>query len=219
MDYISMSDIRTKLLLGTSICAVAMMFVMAAGVDAFKTNTSVVEPGQIMGHVTVLAVHPDGSMYYSQGDNFIQDLGIDAALLNIFDGTNANGEFDCMRIGNGTATDQIALNEELPDLDITCDNQPGGNDNQVSNILTSPSGVGGTGSVDLVVQFAALTANDMNQPSSSNSITEALLMQDTTAASPGGGQTDSVVLSHVAITAVPVVEGTVVTLTYTMTLK
>jgi len=213
-----MSDIRTKLLLGTSIGALAMMFVMAAGVDAFKTNTSVVEPGKIMGHVTVLAVHPDGSMSYSQGDNFIQDLGIDAALLLLFDGTADAGEFDCMRIGNGTATDQIALNEELPDLNITCDNQPGGNANEVSNPVASPNSPAGGGSVDMVVEFAPLTANDMNQPESSNSITEALLMQDTTGGTPGGGQVDSVVLSHVAITAVPVVEGTVITLTYTMEL-
>ncbi len=210
-----MSDIRTKLLLGTSIGALAMMFVMAAGVDAFKTNTSVVEPGQIMGHVTVLAVHPDGSMSYSQGDNFIQDLGIDAALIQLFDGTNAGGEFDCMRIGNGTASDQATLNEELADLNITCDNSA--NVNAVSNIVTSPNSVNNGGSVDLVVEFAALTADDMNQPSSSNSITEALLMQDD-GATPGGTQTESAVLSHVAITPVPVVESTVVTLTYTMEL-
>ena len=69
-----MSDIRTKLLLGTSISSVTIMLFMAAG---FATNTTELFTTELIlplnGHVTVMAVNPDGTVSYAQGDNFILD--------------------------------------------------------------------------------------------------------------------------------------------------
>ena len=83
MVFRLMSDIRTKLLLGTSIGAVTMMFVMAAGID-FSNDANVTEMGvPIMGHATVMAIHPDGSAQYAQGDNEIMGEGKDIAAKEV----------------------------------------------------------------------------------------------------------------------------------------
>jgi len=66
-----MSDISAKLLLGTIIGAITMMFVMASGF-AFSSDVATTEKYiPMMGHATVMAVNPDGSVSYAQGDNAI----------------------------------------------------------------------------------------------------------------------------------------------------
>jgi len=213
-----MSDIQTKLLLGTSIGAVAMIFVMAAGSDAFQSNTSATDTGLIMGHVTVMAVHPDGSTSYSQSDNLILDAGRQEAFKQLFDGTRADvaGEFDCMRLGNAT-TPVLAtagLTSVLPTLPISCDD-----DNTPSNaaFVNDCTGASST-SADLVTVFDAITGTDVNTDGA-NLLTESLLMQRT-GTSPEGGLVDTTILSHALLgTPVSIVLGTVVTLTYTMTLS
>ena len=216
--YRSMSDIRTKLLLGTSIGAVAMIFVIAAGFGAIQFNTSATETGLIMGHVTVMAVHPDGSTSYSQSDNLILDAGRNEAFNQLFNGsrTDASGEFDCMRLGNATtpALADVGLTESTMILPISCDD-----DNEAKNAAFANDCTGTSSTVaDLVTVFDAITAPDLNADGS-NTLTESLLMQDA-ATSPGGGTTNTIILSHALLgTPVSVVLGTEVTLTYTMTLS
>jgi len=213
-----MSDILTKLLLGTSIGAVAMIFVIAAGFGAFQFNTSATDTGLIMGHVTVMAVHPDGSTAYSQSDNLILDAGRNEAFKQLFDGgrTDATAEFDCMRLGNATNPDvaDVGLTESLPFLKIECDDDNTTSNPQIADDCAGASSTAG----DLIVEFPAITAPDVNT-NGANSLTEALLMQDG-AASPDGTLVNTIILSHAILgTPVSVVLGTVVTLTYTMTLS
>jgi len=188
----SMSDIRTKLLLGTSIGALAMIFVMAAGVDAFETKaTTAIQATGINGHVTVMAVHPDGSTSYAQGDNAIVPAGRAQAAAHLF-GTTAK-PFNCINIGEGNIAGTPAdIDVALTDTGATC-----------GGAITNPQAAG---VVDIVVPFAALTANDV-APGLTAEITEATLED-----------IDGIVLSHVDITTVNGVEGTLITITYTMTL-
>jgi len=205
MVFRSMSDIRTKLLLGTSIGALAMIFVMAAGVDQLKTNVSVVESSTpiLMGHVTAVAVHADGSMSYVQGDNAIQNLGRDAALLQLFDGTaaSATGEFDCVRIGTGDGTAAGGIDGAMGTTNgPACDD-----DNALSNVQAA-AGNANVAEGDIIATFPALQAGDLT--GGSVTITEATLENGA-----------NVVISHVALGAS--ITGnldTVITITYTMTL-
>ena len=197
-----MSDKRTKLLLGTSIGALAMIFVMAAGVDAFKTTTTM-DSSMLLGHVTIMAVNPDGSMSYVQTDNVIQNLGRDAALLHLISGTDAGGEFDCMRIGTGDgsgvgiATPMVTTNGQACDTDNTSSNQ----------ILAADKTNVASGNV--VALFPDLVLADLVTVAGvSVTVTEATLEN-------GGG----VVLSHVVLgTAITGNVGTAITINYTMTL-
>jgi len=201
----SMSDIRTKLLLGTTIGALAMIFVMAAGVDPLKTNVSVVESNIpiLMGHVTVTAVHADGSMSYVQTDNVIQNAGRDAALLHLISGTDAGGEFDCMRIGTGDGT---GVGIETPM--VTTSGQACDGDNTSSNPIAAADN-GGVASGNVVAAFTALELTDLITVAGvSVTVTEATLEN------VGG-----VVLSHVTLgTAITGNLDTVITINYTMTL-
>ena len=194
----SMSDIRTKLLLGTSIGALAMVFAMAAGVEALNTESAIAfEPGQMMGHATVLAVHPDGSMSYAQGDNVLNNPGIDQAMVQLF--SQAGTAFDCITMGTGAGTGST-MNSALATTGSTCDNT-----GTVSNIQTAAANAG-VGSVDIVVEFAGLQAGDLT--AGAVTITEVTL-------NDGGG----VVLSHTGVGPIEGVIGTIVTITYTMDLS
>jgi len=202
-----MSDIRTKILLGTTLGAFAMIFVMAAGVDAFNTNTSVASNGYtVNAHVTMMAVHPDGSVSYSQGDNLSQDLGKDVALKALFDESSQSLTvfFDCIRIGDeGTPTlTGPAVNpmNAAATAAAACDA-----DGTLGNIELSSAGTVGEASGDLVASFTML-AGDLTD--GSVTITEASLEN-----------AGAVVISHVALgTAVTANLDTVVTVTYTMSL-
>ncbi len=55
-----MSDIRTRILLGTSISAITIMFVMAAGLSTVTSEASVNDKSfGLNGHVTIMAVNPE----------------------------------------------------------------------------------------------------------------------------------------------------------------
>ena len=200
-----MSDIRTKLLLGTTIGALAMIFVMAAGVDSLKTNVSVVESNVpvLLGHVTVTAVHADGSMSYVQTDNVIQNLGRDAALLQLISGTGAGGEFDCMRIGTGDGSGVGIATPMITTSGQACDT-----DNTSSNPILAAAN-GGVASGNVVALFPDLVLADLVTVAGvSVTVTEATLEN-------GAG----VVLSHVVLgTAITGNLNTAITINYTMTL-
>ena len=203
-----MSDIRTKLLLGTTIGALAMIFVMAAGVDPLKTNVSAVESNtpMLMGHVTVTAVHADGSMSYVQGDNAIQNLGRDAALIQLFDGTAAvdTGVFDCMRIGTG----QGAINADITTPMVTTSAQACDTSSTVSNILLAAAN-GGTASGNLVATFPGLALTDLITVTGVSVTVSEVVLENLA----------GVVLSHVALgTNVTANLNTAITINYTMTL-
>jgi len=191
--------------LGTTIGALAMIFVMAAGVDSLKTNVSVVESNIpiLMGHVTVTAVHADGSMSYVQTDNVIQNLGRDAALLHLISGTDAGGEFDCMRIGTGDGTG-VGITEPM----VTTNGQACDTNNTSSNPIAAADN-GGVASGNVVALFPDLVLADLVTVAGvSVTVTEATLEN------VGG-----VVLSHVTLgTAITGNEGTAITINYTMTL-
>jgi len=201
MFFRSMSDIRTKLLLGTSIGALAMIFVMAAGVDAFDTNTGTAVQGTMLnGHITAIAIHPDGSMSYSQGDNAIQDTGLDPAASQLFDSATALAAnvFDCIRIGTGN----IAGNA---------------NDIHIAMVTTSAQvcGEGSTlvaggdpGDIAITADFTMAAGDLLDNGATTVTVTEAVLEDS-------GGN----VLSKVDLAAgVTGNLGTTITITYTMTL-
>ena len=204
-----MSDIRTKLLLGTTMGALAMMFVMAVGVDAFDTTTTTaVQPGVLMGHATVMAVHPDGSMSYSQGDNAIIAGGLVPAITQLMDGTVAvaGNVFNCVRIGTGApgapsgnvGAGAITL---LPTT--TAQNCDG---------AATTANAGGAATINTSFTIVGTDVAPVN--TGTVTIQEALL-EDATG-SPGGAD----VLSHVVLAApVGAITGTVVSIAFTLTLS
>jgi len=196
----SMSDIRTKLLLGTSIGALAMIFVMAVGVDAFNTESTIaVQSGTLNGHATVMAIHPDGSISYVQTDNIIVDAGVDVAIDNLFDATAAAAAtpFDCIEMGSGAGTSTTALDAALGAAGPICSGA-------ATNPVAAPNAA-----VDIVSVFPALVAADMTDGGQTTvTITEVVLENSS-----------GVIISHVELTTdIGAVVGTIVTITYTMTL-
>jgi len=202
-----MSDIRTKILLGTTLGAFAMIFVMAAGVNAFNTNTSVASSGYtVNAHVTMMAVHTDGTVSYAQGDNASQDLGKDVALGALF---NENVQsltvfFDCIRIGDEGTPDLTgpAVNpmNAAATAAPSCDD-----DGTLTAIELSADGTVGEASGDLITTFT-IAADDLT--AGSVTVTEASLEN-----------AGAVVISHVALgTAVTANLDTVITVTYTMSI-
>ncbi len=207
-----MSDIRTKILLGTTVGALAMIFVMAAGFNVLNTETGIAaQSGKLNGHVTLMAVNPDGSTSYAQGDNVIIDAGKVAASIQLFDianiiGTNA-GVFECIVMGSGTpaADGADTIGAALIATGQGCVADAVG----ASAVTVSAGGLDAPASTDIVVEFPALVLADLvTIVDTSVTITEVVLEN-------AGGQD----LSSVGLTADVVgVLGTVVTITYTMTL-
>jgi len=209
----SMSDIRTKLLLGTSIGALAMVFTMAAGVDVLNTESgTAMESGKILGHVTALAVHPDGSMQYLQTDNLLNNPGLDGALVHLFS-AGGNGAFNCIRMGSGAAGTLTVMNTNLVGTGASCDTTADGNDDVLSTVQTAtgtPAGATLPAKGDIVVEFGGLAANDLIQTAATTVAITEVTLQDSA----------GLVLSHVGIDpAIAGVLGTVVTITYTMELS
>jgi len=200
-----MSDIRTKLLLGTTISAVTIMFVMASGVNIFANDTSASEKGfAINGHVTVLAVHPDGSTSYSQTDNVILGSGKTLAATQLFDasagGASLAEAFNCVALGKDATVDTTtsALTDPMIATVPQCDTD--GIANPVQGIT------GGVGEEITIIppDFTILAAD-------AGTITEVILGQ-----AIAGFQLTGV-LSHVDITDVTVATNTLLTITYTVT--
>ncbi len=191
-----MSDIRTKLLLGTTLASVAMIFVMAVGVDAFDTkSTTATQASGIMGHVTAMAVNPDGSATYAQGDNLIVAASLTAAQQQIHDASTSTAAlvFDCMRLGSGDGTgDDLVGATELTNTGQVCDDD--------STMDVTAPGVG-----ELISTFTIAAADlTLCTVTISDVVLETI------------GVT---VISHVGLAAdVPAVLNTVVTITFEMTL-
>jgi len=198
-----MSDIRTKLLLGTSITAVALMLALVSGMGLSTSEMSVSETDyKLLGHATVMAVNPDGITSYSQSDNIILTIGRDAAALRLF-GTAPAGTapFVCIQLGDGAGpvvADTDAGNDSaLTNTFVECDQTSG------------ESLAAATGAANEFKIVAIITINAADAPTD---ITEVALGNGTDGTTGFTGA-----LSHFALaTAIPVVDGTVVTVTYTM---
>jgi len=135
-----MSDIRTKILLGTTISAVSVMLVMAVGMASIQTNTPAETLG-LVGHFAVVVNNPDGSAYYSQGDNTVVGAGKLAVGDDLFDGSDANeqGQFVCTRLGIGNPN--VAAAEDIATLltntNEACDVSASGNCNNAGTNAVS----------------------------------------------------------------------------------
>lgn len=206
MVFRLMSDIRTKLLLGTSIGAVTMIFVMAAGIDFSNDANVTVQSFPIMGHVEVLAVNPDGSTTYVQSDNEIVGVGKDRAAIELF--STQTGPFICVGAGtSGTVVETLSgLSTPLATTLVVCDGT-GGAQTQAGQDSAGNS----QGNQRTVA--ATITIIDGTQ-----TLTEVALSNAGGAGLMNTGAFTGGVLSHVDLAQnVDVVEGTEVTITFTMT--
>ena len=156
-----MSDIRTKLLLGTSIGAVTMMLFMVSGFITTNDSTATTQSFPMFGHVEVLAVHPDGSASYSQGDNLILGEGKDRAGSYLYDGVGAAaGPFVCIGMGDSGAVNEsddglTAAMDTFVKCSTTANASAGGVD-----------GALGDGSVStIIVAMPAIVAGDFGASS------------------------------------------------------
>lgn len=206
----SMSDIRTKLLLGTSIGALAMIFVMAAGVDVLNTETGIAaQSGKLNGHVTLMAVNPDGSMSYAQGDNVIIDTGKVFASQQLFNTTLSSvaNVFECIVMGSGTfaANGADTIGVALVTTGQACASTAAAG----SKSITTAGALDAPAETKITVVFPALVLTDLiTIADTSVTITEVVLER-----------ADGQDLSSVGLDADVVgVLGTVVTIVYTMTL-
>jgi len=107
-----MSDIRTKILMGTTISAVSLMLVMAIGISSVQNSGSIAGTSLgIAGHFEIMVVNPDGSASYVQADNFINGAAKTNVGNALFTGATLNQPNDCIILGVGTpdnASDGIA---------------------------------------------------------------------------------------------------------------
>jgi len=126
-----MSDIRTKILMGTTISAVSVMLVMAVGMATVQNNVPTAGTALgLMGHFEIMVQNPDGTASYAQGDNVVVGPGKNALAGDQFDGTGAtqSGPFICTQLGTGT-NDNTAddINAVLTDTAEACDASVTGN--------------------------------------------------------------------------------------------
>jgi len=182
-----------------------MVFALVSGMGLSTNDTSVSETSyQLMGHVAVMSVNPDGTVFYTQGDNAVQDGGKDAAAVRLFDANVAGVTFSCIQLGDGgppvIGTGDTALTSKLTATNIVCDAD--------SPVTTNANAGTPTGAEsEIAVQF---TIDAADAPTT---ITEVALCTGTTATTVCANM-----LSHFALAiGIPVVTGTQVTVTYTMT--
>lgn len=125
-----MSDIRTKILLGTTISAVSVMLVMAIGMVSEQEPTASSTLG-IMGHFEMTVTNPDGTVHYVQTDNAFTGAGKEG-IANASFGDGALPGFNCTRLGTGVNDQSLEdLKAVLATTGVACDgdltnNCPGG---------------------------------------------------------------------------------------------
>jgi len=99
-----MSDIHTKLLMGTTISAVSIMLVMAIGISSEQKNEA---SGNavlgLLGHFEIMVVNPDGSASYVQADNFVTGAAKTDIAELLFLGNAIAGVYDCTLLGTNVA--------------------------------------------------------------------------------------------------------------------
>lgn len=195
---------RTKYLIGTTITSVVLM--AATMVWAFPImNQAIDGNGQfnMLGHVTLMAEHPDGTIDYIQGDNLIVDVGETAAALALWADTDGVG-WNCIGLGKdaapAVADNEVDVDTVAATARICADDGGGGDSVTVSQASTGAL----NDKTDIVVVFT-IDAGD-----NTAIISEVGLFN----ASGAGAGT---MMSHfVLATGVTVSTNTVLTVTYTM---
>jgi len=198
---------REKYLIGISgtsiaLMTIALVWAMPVGMDQASVN----DIGAIQGHVTVLAVHPDGTpYYYSQGYNDIQFDGKNQAAARLWDDAGGTGiGINCVTLGlsgdansdaqNGVVT-AAATGEQCGDT-----NPPAAND-----VTDTTAASAGQGAVTTIITEFAIAGGD-----------DGLTITEVALSEPGGANTISRFL--LADGGVGVSTGTILTITYTMTI-
>jgi len=203
---------RTKYLIGTTITSLALMTAaLVWALPLVDDKTSATELSGIYGHVTIMAIHPDGSADYIQGDNTIQAEGKTAAAAQLWNDGGIAG-FNCITLGTDTAT-ALADDNSASTADsgvITpftntpqeCgDSGVAPNEIKVNKVAGVPAGIGDQTSI--IVEFDIGAGDDGK------------MLSEVSLDSPEGGNTT--MSRFILATAVDVNTATVVTVNYTMT--
>lgn len=193
---------RAKILIGTTITSVALMFAAISGVIPLGMNqANVSEVGGIMGHVTMLAVHPDGTQQYVQGDNVILFEGKTVVASTLWNDGTTTG-FNCIQLGKsaaGPADDGDGGVLDAAATAVGCGDSGNAND---SITVTTVAANGSPDITRITVEFTIDAGDD------AKTINEVALRDDT-------GPTD--LSRFILATGITVNTGTVLTVNYDMT--
>ncbi len=189
-----MSDIRTKILLGTTISAVSVMLVMAVGMATVQNNVPANTALGLAGHFEIMVQNPDGTVSYAQGDNIVTGPGKQALANDQFDGTTPvqSGPFVCTQLGNGAndvTADDIAA--ALLDTAEACDPDATGNCANVGTTAGTPLGeqctivtvatIDGLGGTDQCIPTCTLTEVRLQEAGSGTIFAQTALDSDVVA--------------------------------------
>lgn len=156
MNYrIFMGNMRAKILIGTTITSVALMFAAISGVIPLGMNqASVSEVGGILGHVEILAIHPDGTQQYVQGDNVLLFEGKNTVATTLWtDGTTTG--FNCIQLGTNAdaADDADGGVKAAAATPVECGDD--GTPNSVGETTAASAGVSSTFRITVVFDIVA----------------------------------------------------------------
>jgi len=150
IDYILMSDIRTKILLGTTISAVSLMLVMAVSMGAVQNNVPVSTTLGLVGHFEIFVDNPDGSAYYAQTDNTVTKAGKEKGGDDLFTVNARTGPFLCTQLGTGANNVASAsITTPLTDTDEVCDAGP-------TSANAAANGAAGAAQVNTITTIATI---------------------------------------------------------------
>jgi len=147
---------REKYLLGTTIASITLMTAALVLAVPFGTQTaSVNEMTGLYGHVAILAIHPDGTANYIQGDNIIQNDGTDEAADRLWVDLPAavKSGFNCIGLDESAAAGDDESNGPLTPAataTICADDSGVGGDGV---IVTDSTGVGTSTSTEIISTF------------------------------------------------------------------
>jgi len=204
-----MGNMRTKYLIGTTITSLALMTAaLVWALPLVDDKTSINELSGIYGHVTLMAIHPDGSAAYIQGDNAIQFEGSTAAASELWNDGGIAG-FNCITLGTDAtaATDADSTGTTDSGVLTPFTNTPqecgddGGPNNSIDIDIVAKAGV--KDQTSIIVEFDVGALDDGK------------MLSEVSLDSPEGGNTT--MSRFVLATAVDVNTATVVTVNYTMT--
>jgi len=203
-----MGNMRAKYLIGISGTSIALMtLALVMAMPLGTSQVSVNDIGSISGHVTILAVHPDGTSNYIQGDNVIQFDGKNEAAARLWDDpVGAPTGINCIALGTGGATDPTNNDKNGVVTVTTTTNVCGDSGPAGSSVVDTQAAAAGVvpAITDITAVFTIAAGDD------GDTINEVALEDDA-----GGNAMSRFILAGGGVT---VSEGTVLTITYTMTI-
>jgi len=202
-----MGNMREKYLIGISGTSIALMTIaLVLAMPSGMSQASVNDIGSISGHVTMMAIHPDGTSNYIQGDNVIQIDGKNEAASRLWDDTAATLGIHCIALGTGGATDPTD-NDKNGVVTATTTTRVCGDDGPGASSVTDTQAAA-AGAVPAITDIIAVFTIDANDDG--DTINEVALED-----SAGGGTMSRFILAGGGVT---VSTDTVLTITYTMTI-